>query len=635
MQRWLHIIAATALWSFLLVGLMGLADAALNANLYGRPGGPGISGAVSGMLPSFTLYGWFGLTVGLLIALPLTLVARGREDALRIAPVQAIATAMSVVVVVWIGYFVHETPVGLWWDAHLGPLWVPLMIVALGLALLLAMPLRRHAPLVMAKSRIVLPVLLVVVLGASWQWPDHRGLARRQHIDGLAVSAAPAAAPNVLVISIDALRRDKLTCVNPDAPPTPHLDGLAASGHLYTNAWSVTGWTLPAMAAVMTGLPPRTLGVTRFVGLPAAVPTLAQSAWSSGWWTAGLVANPYLGEEFGFQRGFAEFDHTDVVEPLRPARRTILARELNRYLVERTDLTDGRRLVAQAARWLHGYDGERPFFYWIHLMDPHIPYRAHPDADGRDPELFEHALLEPDRFADTASLREALPSVPAEVLQAVEDLYDGEVRYADRCVGELLDALETAGYGDDTWIIVLSDHGEEFFEHGGFEHGHSLMPEVSGVPLLIRPPGGLSRSVRDDRAVSLLDLAPSLCQALDWTPPPSMAGEPCLLSDTVCSPGGLTVLENMLYGPAQQAVMRWPEFRVVELESGASAWYDLQRDPWARTPMAPPPDAAAVRDGVRELVAGWEDHAEALSALDRDEAELSDTARRRLRSLGY
>ena len=271
------------------------------------------------------------------------------------------------------------------------------------------------------------------------------------------------------------------------------------------------------------------------------------------------------------------------------------------------------------------------------MMDPHMPYRSHADADGRRPSLPASALLERDRFADTAGLRIALPDVSAEVRRSVEDLYDGEVRYADRCLGEMLEALAAAGHADDTWIVIMSDHGEEFFEHGGFEHGHSLMPEVSGVPLIIRPPGGLAAGVRDDRPVSLLDLAPSLGRALGWSLPDSLPGKFCLLEDDAgdCTPAGVTILENMLYGPPQQAVLRWPDFRVSELVSGKTAWYDLAVDPGALFPTAAPADAAAVRDQTRELVAGWNQRAADLDALDRADTELSDAARRRLRSLGY
>jgi arylsulfatase A-like enzyme len=237
-----------------------------------------------------------------------------------------------------------------------------------------------------------------------------------------------------------------------------------------------------------------------------------------------------------------------------------------------------------------------------------------------------------------ARLRDMLPDVPEDVRRGIEALYDGEVRHTDRCVGELLELLASAGELEHSWIVVLADHGEEFFEHGGYEHGHSLMPEVTGVPLLIRPPGGLAVGVRDDRAVTLLDLLPSLGAALGWPLPDALPGRPALTPDASGSfpdPAPLTVLENMLYGPPEQATLSWPDLRVMEPESGLDAWFDLARDPTARSARPAPADADRIAAARRDLIARWNDRrAELVDAGDAGN-ELSEAAQRRLRSLGY
>lgn len=644
----LRTIAAAGAWAFLTAGSIGLLEAAARAFVLASPGSSSLSQGLATLLPAFTLYGWLGLVIAVLVSLPLlTLASRRRKGdpaapalsaRVRTVPVRAVGAALGVLGALYLAYFLRETIVLDWYNRWLTPPWRPAGLLALGVVVGLSLPLRRLTPLVGGGGRVRLAIMIVIAIAASWLWPDYRTTTRLRQLRGAEIGTAPPGAPNVLLLSIDALRHDKLSCLAPGAPPTPHLDRLAADSWLWTNAWAVSGWTVPSMSTVLTGRPPRTLGVGKLVGLPERVPTLAELARQAGWWTAGIVANPFLSEDFGFARGFADFDHSDVFEVLDPARQTILARELTRYIVEQTDLTDGRLMIGRAKRWLQSYAKPHPFLLWLHLMEPHLPYRSHPDALGRRPQLPEHSLLARDRFFDLHGLRAALPDVPPEIARAVEDLYDGEVAYADACVGELLAALAATGRAQNTWIVVFADHGEEFFEHGGFEHGHSLLPEVTRIPLLIRPPGGLAAGVRDDRAVSLLDLLPSLCQALAWPAPAGVPGRPALApsgdGDQV-DPTEINILENMLYGPPQHATLRWPVFAVADSSFREIVWYDLAADPGALRPVAAPADADVLQDAVRELVSEWNRLAVELGAGNRPSTKISPATGRRLRSLGY
>ncbi|MEZ4386923.1 MAG: sulfatase-like hydrolase/transferase [Candidatus Krumholzibacteriia bacterium] len=639
MVRWLRAATASTVWAFLLTGLLGALDAGVQLARSGLPQPAPPLGALGAVLAALTLNGWFGAVVAMAAFLGLALPLRRRPDAPALAARLAVAIALGLLVALILGSLVHDRPPSYWWRAHLGTLWLPKLLLAGGLAAAAAAALRRPAGRLLGGPTWRLYLPLVVMAAGTLLWPDGRALARRHHLAGLTAGTAPAGAPNVVLLCIDTLRRDKLSCLAQDAPPTPNLDALAAEGRLFANAWSVSSWTVPAMSTVMTGLPPRALGVGRETGLPPTAATLAGVAWRAGWTTAAVVANPYLGEAFGFTRGFADFEHSDVLEPLVPAAVSTLAREATRYVVGATDPSDGHAVVAAARRWLARRPNDRPFFLWLHFMDPHLPYRSHPDAQGRMPELPDDPLLIDGRFTDVVALREHLADVAPAVRQSVEALYDGEVRHADACVGELMATLQAAGLMDETWVVVLADHGEEFFEHGGFEHGHSLLPEVTGVPLIVRPPGGLvGGGVRDDRAVSLLDVAPSLAAALGWELPDHLPGRAWLTPDTTVVPDGpaeLRVLEGMLYGPPQQATLRWPDFAVVDLESGRHAWYQLATDPGARQPTNAPPDSVDLRRRRRELLAGWDDLARELGAADRTPTALDEAARRRLRSLGY
>jgi len=634
--------AATGAWSFVLVGLIGLVDVALEAVRSGWPEPTGPLGPAGPLLASFALYGWCGLAVAALVY-PLALLLatrRGRRggDEERSAAAYALAASLSLVLVVCLGHLVGDTPAGAWWTERVGPVWPPLVFLAGVATLVLAVPLRRAAARLAGASRVRLAVLLAIAALASLSWPVTDAAVRRRHVAATALGTAPADARNVVLLCVDALRRDKLGCLAEGAPPTPHLDRLAARSRLFTNAWSVTSWTLPSVATVMTGLPPRALAVADYLGLPPSIATLAERARRAGWWTKAVVANPYLVEDLGFSRGFADFDHADALEALAPARSTVLAQELTRHILSAHDAADGEAMVVRVGRWLRTYRRDEPFLCWIHLMEPHVPYRNHPDQAGRRPELPAHPLLDGDGFADLAALRAALPDVPPPVRQAIEDLYDGEVRRADLCVGRLLDALAASGHADDTWIIVFADHGEEFFEHSGCEHGHSLLPEVSGIPLLVCPPGGLAAGVRDGRPVSLLDLLPSLRLALGWSAPDSLPGRPSLVQGRdgrLAAPSGPIVLEGTLYGPPQDALLRWPDFQVRDLRSGVAVWYDLATDPGATTPVPAPVDAEAVDLRRGALIAAWDAIATDLEVAGRARVTLDERAQRRLRSLGY
>ncbi|MBD3222477.1 sulfatase-like hydrolase/transferase [bacterium] len=635
MVRWMQTVVATALWGFAAAATFGLVEAAVHVARSGVPVPPTPLGTAGALVGAMTLAGWFGLAVAVVLVAPLVPVLWGRRQGPALAMALAVGGTIGLLVAILVGNLLQDAPLSHWWHENLGTLWLPKLGIAGVVGLVLGLGLRPLAARVVAGPRWVALAPAVLLVVVTVLWPDWRAMAARHQVGDLPRGAAPAEAENVVILSIDTLRRDKLSCLDPDAPPTPRLDALAARGRLFTNAWSVSPWTLPAMATVMTGQPPRALAIDRTTPLPDGVPTLAELARTAGWQTAAVVANPWLLPEFGFSRGFDHYDHSDVLEPLAPAAASVLAREITRYVIGSTEPADGGDLVAAAGHWLAGRDPDRPFLLWIHFMDPHLPYRTHPGQPGGGVPVPDHPLFAPDHFMNLDALRAMLPDVPAAVRDGVEALYDGEVVHADACIGSLLDSLVDLGVDERTWIVVLADHGEEFFEHGGFEHGHSLMPEVTGIPLIVRPPGGApDGGVRDDRAVSLLDLMPSLAGAVGWPVPAEVPGRPALL-DGGMEPTPLTVLENMLYGPPRRATLRWPDFRVVELESGHGAWYDLARDPGAQVPRPAPADADTIAAARRELLAAWDDLARRLGSLDRDEARLGEAAQRRLRSLGY
>ncbi len=645
--RWTRGLLATALWAFVFTGLLGMAEG-LSQWLRFEVLGEGGAGFVRAVAPTVAFYGWVAMFVAGLLYVVFYALVRRRPHPRRQSYAYAISTTMGVFLFFYAGYLGRGHVAQDWWVAHQsGPTLAIQGLVMLATAVLLAKPVKSLASRQALNPRrnMFLAVAFVVVFTSLW--PNWRAEGRARRLEGLP-DASPARGPDVVLVTIDTLRRDMVSALDPAAPPTPGFDALAEEGLLFTNAWSTSSWTLPAMASLMTGHAPRSLGVAKYMGLPADAVTLAQAARRAGWHTAAVATNPYLTPDYGFDRGFVDYEHALILEPLLPAGHSVLARELDHMAGLHLDLDDGRIVVDKAIRWLESYRGDAPVFLWVHLMDLHVPYRwmELPDgapAPGRgvpaDRSLVpDHPLFPDGEFPGPylARVRAALPDLAPEVRAGLRTLYRREVRYADACLARLCDALRANGRWDETLLVVVSDHGEEFFEHGGFEHGHSLMPEVTAVPLLVRLPGGEGGGARLDADCDLSDLAPTLCRRLDWILPPEVAGRAELLDVGVGPSARIAVLENMLYGPPQLGLRGEGLLGVGPAERPPVDWYDLAVDPGALAPLPEPPPAADVLfSGARERQERWDALAEELAGPDPQEVDVDDALRRKLRSLGY
>ena len=482
MIRWIRTATATAIWAYLFTGLVGVVDTAIQLGWGGLPEPAPPLGALGAMLAAVTLNGWFGAVLAVLAFVPLSALAIRRDDGLALGFSLAVAASLAGLVVVVLGGLIHDQPLALWWRAHLGTLWLPKLLIAAAVAYLLAAGLRRPLARLLDGPTWRLYLPLLVMIAATLAWPDWRAMSRQRQLHGIEVGAAPAGAPNLVLVVIDALRRDKLSCLDDRGPgdPAPGRPGRRGTtlqqrlvGEQLDPAGHGDGDDRPAAALA---------GRERHGGAAVHRHHPGRVAWQAGWSTAAVVANPYLIDDYGFNRGFADFDHTDVIEPSLPAAASTLAREATRYTLAhdrahrrpapgRVRSPAGCRCVTRTSRSSCGSTS------WNRTCPTAgTPTWTGPGSNSRTTRSSTPiASMNLD-----AGLREQLPDVPADVRVAIEALYDGEVRHADRCVGALLDTLQAAGVADDTWVVVVADHGEEFFEHGGFEHGHSLLPEVAG-----------------------------------------------------------------------------------------------------------------------------------------------------------
>jgi arylsulfatase A-like enzyme/Flp pilus assembly protein TadD len=294
--------------------------------------------------------------------------------------------------------------------------------------------------------------------------------------------AAQAGAPNIVVITVDTTRADRMGFLGSKRGVTPNLDALARQGIVFERAYSQAPLTPVSHATIFTGTYPQFHTVTDFGhALPALLPFVPEILQNNGYHTAAFIGSVILDPRAnmapGFDRGFDFFD-----AGFRMKRN----RSESRYdTLERR----GMDVVGHAIAWLNK-NRQSPFFLWIHLYDPHAPYDPPPPYDKR--------------FADP---------------------YDGEVAYADAALGKFFTYLRLRGLYDGALIAVMSDHGESLGDHGERMHGIFLYDETIHVPLLFKLPRELLAGHRVRTSVRLVDFAPTLLSMLSLPLPPTFQGE--------------------------------------------------------------------------------------------------------------
>ncbi|HJQ85172.1 MAG TPA: sulfatase, partial [Candidatus Binatia bacterium] len=317
-----------------------------------------------------------------------------------------------------------------------------------------------------------------------------------------AVAWVRAGAPNLVLVTIDTLRRDHLDVYGYDRATAPQLATLAREGTVFDAAVAQAPETLHSLASLMTGLYPPTLDrefaqrERRGPFLGSAFHTLAERLAAAGYDTAGFVSNVYLRGDNGFAQGFRHYDDRSGMFWAGAEGRGKRA----------------QHVVDPAVAWLA--TAVRPFFLWVHLMDPHHPYEpAAPgpweDAAPAHAAAYDGLPLE----AYTRRLQELRPGRRAASAGEIAYLvgrYDAEILHADRQLGRLRAELAAHGFdARNTMLVVTADHGEEFHDHARLLHGHSLFDELVRVPLVVHG-AGIPAARRIAGQVRLVDVAPTL-----------------------------------------------------------------------------------------------------------------------------
>lgn len=368
--------------------------------------------------------------------------------------------------------------------------------------------------------------------------------------------------PNVVIYLIDTLRQDCIGPFGADSARTPNFDALAQDGVCFDRLISVSSWTLPSVATLLTGQDPyvhemiyrRDKETGKTQRLSSNLVTLHEALKAFGYRTILYSANGLIRPEMGFDQGVDEYAVRSPATPLVPEARFL--------------------------EWLKEYKGAEPFFAYIHNFDPHSPY------DKRDEFYMGAADLESSANLDgTQKILNKLrlgqiPYTETDV-RYLKALYKSEVGLSDFRLGKILEALKEKDVYNDTLLIVLADHGEEFEDHGSWQHGHTLYQEQILVPLLIKFPENRFAGLRCKDLVSTLDLYPTVLDALGIAPPVPLPGQSLLPLLTEDPSKGLTrqCYASLRFNQRNWSLVTDGRWSLMLRGKAVFGLYDLEHDP--------------------------------------------------------
>jgi arylsulfatase A-like enzyme len=448
---------------------------------------------------------------------------------------------------------------------------------------------------------------------------------------------------SIVLVTVDCMRADHVGFMGYERPTTPFLDSLSAASFVVPAAMVAGAPTYYSFPAILGSRHSLALG-RDVLGLAPGESSLASVLKQAGYATAGIsAANPYLSSQFGYDQGFDEFHDYLSGEPspisadavtttpngwgsrinsklqaMRPALGplAIVYDELYfRYCQRVTPPApsiDVLRpyptadvIIDLACNWLHSI-GDKPFFLWLHLMDPHAPYYPKEEALA----LVGHSPISPDhaRYLNSYWNRSDIgPSRLARHREEIVALYDAGIRWVDAQLERFIDTLRASRLWDDCIFALTADHGEEFLDHGGRFHPPSrLMEELIHVPLLLRVPGTEKKEV-EKSPFSLLDLAPTLLEAAQLPVPAEFQGrsrwdelshgkdlDGVAISECVAGCTNPFRRDGRL-GPRVLSVREARFKLMLQFDPPAEQLYDLEVDPGEHAPLAPTAQMAARR----------------------------------------
>ena len=413
-------------------------------------------------------------------------------------------------------------------------------------------------------------------------------------------SEAAAKGLNLILLSLDTLRSDRLGCYGYDRPTSPALDALARRGASFQTVVAEASWTLPAHLTLFTGLFPTSHGVTlETASLSPDVPLLAEILRERGYRTAAYTDGGLVAGRFGFSRGFEVYD-----EKQKELRLTLYRGE----------------------KFLESLGEDEPYFLFLHSYEIHCPYHPAEEYAARFRTRPEADHLETEGKCGNTDFNH-LPLSEGQA-RYLSDQYDAGIRAADDALRRFLRFLEARDAFDRTLVVVLSDHGEEFLEHGRIGHEQTLYLESLRVPWLLTAPGLRPRIV--PHPAGLADVMPTLLEMLG-VPGPRMQGRSWA---TVARGGSRSVMARPLFSELDRhvrlrSVVDGDHHLIVNLDRGAVSLFDLRVDPYEQR------NVGARAERAEALERAVRDHFDSLPAGAGVTLQLSPEERKRLEALGY
>ena len=444
---------------------------------------------------------------------------------------------------------------------------------------------------------------------------------------------------NVVLVTVDSLRADHCSSYGYDRETSPNLDAIAAEG-LAVDAYANANATRASFPSILTSTYPLAYGGFKYLSDRRTM--LGTPLQGAGYSTGGFHSNVWLSRDFNYDRGFDRFydskSDPGLMARLRAFLKTNLDQEgvVYRTLQSMYDRTerqagidvgqtykDAETITDRALDWIRG-TGE-PFFCWVHYMDVHHPYVPRPSYAaemGVDLDIGEREAIRLRR-----KMLERPDDVTAEERQVLVDLYDAEIRYADEQIGRLVETVR--GTAPETAFLCTSDHGEEFYEHGGYSHNPSMYDEVIHVPLVLSGPD--VGSARPDVEVELLDVAPTVHDLAGVDSPATYRGRSVLdRVETGESAAAISETENA--DGLRLSIRRDGWKYIWDQGEGTEELYDLAADPGEHENVVEAdPEARA------SLRARLEEHVEELAETNESLPDVAMDAEteRRLKDLGY
>ena len=442
----------------------------------------------------------------------------------------------------------------------------------------------------------------------------------------------PTGRPHIFVYLLDTLRADSLGVYGAARPTSPNIDRFARDSIVFERAWSASAWTLPSVYSLLTGVYPFRHGFI-WAGVKRRpdfeVDRLPQMLRAFGYRSTAISQTFLASEVYGTQTGFEQFYLDDWLGSV-----TGSSQRIGWYL--------WRALLR------HG-DLSRPFFAYIHTIDPHEPYQP----TGVDRRFAEETpgTLPPEAYRDLQAWNRSPRDVDAADVAHLRALYDGGVAYADRQFGRFIDLLRYLNLYDNSVIILTSDHGEEFVEHGGFDHGRTLFEELLHIPLIVKLPHARKANTRLSTRASLVDIAPTILAVAGLTGPLLDSFDGIDLSGVIADPKpyqdrflyAQTSPEPQgdLYAEISLTAAVTNSLKCIESATGEDRFFgsvprfrsfDLEVDPQERAAL--PGSDANARACARRLGEWTESGIETLVSSGNDEP-LSAEELGRLKTLGY